>query len=269
MLDPQKLVLDLGSLKQEAHGYVMLSRPQNIEQLFIVDELPTEKIRPNRAALKEVRRMEKQSLNENLPCWYTSNGLKIAYFNVKSLSAHFNDVKNWQKLKLADIICIVETWLYPNDVRQHLFCLDKFKPHFVNAGRGKGIAVYYKADIFRHVQDFTADDYQLCKLGNETIDVIVVYRSSSNNQLACSQHLLKLITKEKTLIVGDFNLKTSQPSSLRNNIISQGFEQLIKTPTFKDGSSIDHVYVRSIDSCTLDDDWLYWTDHKGFFLTLQ
>ena len=52
VLDPQKLVLDLGSLKQKAHGYVMLSRPQNIEQLFIVDELPAEKIRPNRAALK-------------------------------------------------------------------------------------------------------------------------------------------------------------------------------------------------------------------------
>ena len=96
--EPKQLVLDMRNLRQPAQGYVMLSRVQNLNQLIILEKLPTEKINPNQSALAELKRMDSISLNNNLPCWYDSNSIKIAYFNTRSLRSHALDVQSWQKL---------------------------------------------------------------------------------------------------------------------------------------------------------------------------
>ena len=59
---PTKLALDLNSILEDAQAYVMLSRVQQLEQIFILKSLDESKIRTSNIAL---HRMKIISLNEN------------------------------------------------------------------------------------------------------------------------------------------------------------------------------------------------------------
>ena len=62
---PQKVVIDLRTIFEAAQAYVMLSRVQEIEQLFILEEVVPEKIYANHAALEEIERLVNVSKNKN------------------------------------------------------------------------------------------------------------------------------------------------------------------------------------------------------------
>ena len=66
---PQKVVIDLRSVFDAAQAYVMLSRVQEIEQLYILEELVPEKIYANHAALEEIERLVSVSKNKNPAAW--------------------------------------------------------------------------------------------------------------------------------------------------------------------------------------------------------
>ena len=57
--------MDINSVFDDAQAYVMLSRVQQIEQVFILGELDESKIRTSRIALQELHRMKLVSLNSN------------------------------------------------------------------------------------------------------------------------------------------------------------------------------------------------------------
>merc|ERR1711954_499797 len=66
---PQKVVVDLRSVFEAAQAYVMASRVQELDQLFILEELPQEKIYANQSALAEMDRLVQVSVNKNLTPW--------------------------------------------------------------------------------------------------------------------------------------------------------------------------------------------------------
>ena len=68
VLRPDSLAIDLTSVKEAAQAYVMMSRVQSIDQLYILDKLPREKLYPSQKAMEELQRLLKISLNneENL-----------------------------------------------------------------------------------------------------------------------------------------------------------------------------------------------------------
>ena len=66
---PAKVLLDLSSVFEPAQAYVMLSRVQCIDQVYIYKELKEDKIRTSEIALEELRRLKKISLNENPQKW--------------------------------------------------------------------------------------------------------------------------------------------------------------------------------------------------------
>ena len=70
---PQKLAVNLRSVFEAAQAYVMLSRVQCLDQLYILEYLPTEKLYPSIKALEEVDKMEKRSINENPTAWYNQD----------------------------------------------------------------------------------------------------------------------------------------------------------------------------------------------------
>ena len=49
-----------------AQAYVMLSRMKEIVQLYILDELPVNKMYPIEKALTEIRRLEGVSIHKNI-----------------------------------------------------------------------------------------------------------------------------------------------------------------------------------------------------------
>ena len=93
--------------------YVILSRIVNITQLFL-KPFDQKKIYCNEAAKTEVTRIKKESLTKIKTKWDTSESIKIASLNIRSLKKHSEDLENDAYLNKSDIICISETWLNEN-----------------------------------------------------------------------------------------------------------------------------------------------------------
>jgi len=103
---PLRVAFDLKSVFEEAQGYVMLSRVQEIGQVFIIDEFDADKLYPSKKALRELDRMNSISFNQNPSLWDNKDikALKILSLNCAGLKAHFKDIVADGKMNKADII---------------------------------------------------------------------------------------------------------------------------------------------------------------------
>ena len=86
---PEKLVIDLKSVKEPAQAYVMMSRVQSLQQLFIVNEFPQEKIYPSREATNELKRLHEIASNEEEQ--ERRDRTMILSLNIRSLQKHYKD----------------------------------------------------------------------------------------------------------------------------------------------------------------------------------
>ena len=77
---PLKVALDLASIFDDAQGYVMLSRVENLEQVYILSSINEEKLKPSPKALAELEKMNKRSINQNPIPWKQKkvNSIKLA-----------------------------------------------------------------------------------------------------------------------------------------------------------------------------------------------
>ena len=140
---PNCLVLDLDCRLQRAMVYVMLSRIQSIEQLYILEKLPVDQIKPFEEALKELGRLDAMDITLNKPSYY----LTVASQNARSLRKHFQDLQADQGFMACDVICIQETW-FEEQSEQNANCNLAGKSNvFANAGRGKGAAIYFPEEF--------------------------------------------------------------------------------------------------------------------------
>ena len=64
---PLKVGFDIDSIFEEAQGYVMLSRVQELNQIYILNKFNPKKLYPSQKALRELERMDRMSINKN-PC---------------------------------------------------------------------------------------------------------------------------------------------------------------------------------------------------------
>merc|ERR1711888_61771 len=82
---PQKVVIDLRSIFEAAQAYVMASRVQELDQLYILEELPENKIYANQTALAEIDRLLQVSKNSNPTKWecrkYEGSTTRISFLN--------------------------------------------------------------------------------------------------------------------------------------------------------------------------------------------
>ena len=93
---PNKCVCDFRTVFEAAQGYVILSRVETIEQLFIAESLPQNKFYASPKALEELKRLEAVSINKNPPAWEQSFpwSMKITSLNCRSLSLHIDDIRS-------------------------------------------------------------------------------------------------------------------------------------------------------------------------------
>ena len=110
--DPSKYIVDLRGVRMAAQAYVMLSRGQQQEQLLILEELPVNKIYPDKDALIELERMHQIAINNHLTPWEKEDNLevvKVSFLNTRSIK--FTCIKTDQSLLKSDAIILCETWL--------------------------------------------------------------------------------------------------------------------------------------------------------------
>ena len=106
---PQKVVIDLRSVFEAAQAYVMKSRVQELEQLYILEVLPEDKIYANHKALAEIERLHQVSINQNASDWdkeEDKSKIKISFFNCRSKKNKIDHIKSDKSLLKSDIIIL-------------------------------------------------------------------------------------------------------------------------------------------------------------------
>ena len=273
---PQRVAIDLRSVFEAAQAYVMLSRVQEMGQLYILEELPEDKIYANYAAMEEIERLIQVSLNKNPTEWEKENDeprIKLCFLNCRSIQNKFHNIMSDRSLLKSDLIILMETWLTENSEVDD-YVLQGYKASFNNGGRGKGIASYYKGnfDISTNINE---DGFSISKLENEKLRVIGVYRSQDGNTSNLINKLQDLVDTEKTTIVGgDLNIcaLTQRKNVVTVSLVELGFKQLVMQATHADGRAIDHIYLRQGKHTKVE--WVleyipkYYSDHDGIGLTL-
>ena len=259
---PDSLVLDLICWLQPAMVYVALSRVQCLEQLFILENLPVEKIKPWPDAIIEKRRLDDLDRNRQF-----GSSFSVCTLNVNSLGAHFEDLKMDRIITANTIICCQETWLSPHSLGSD-FQLEGKICHLNSVRRGAGIATYFSRE-FQHIKDYTATSYQISVFKSDLQMVMNIYRSNDANSEVI-QHNLANMMKEWSgdiFLCGDWNLclREDRNHRIMKFLMQEGFSPVIQPPkgTHKDGRCIDMIWSRNVnlDSCASKIDFKYYTDH--------
>ena len=226
----------------------MLSRVEEMEQVFILQSLPEEKIRASAKALTELEEMNSRSINKNPIPWKekSESFIKISSVNCMNLNNNFEDILNDPTLMESSLLTLSETWL-----EQGLnFNINGFKSHFNSVGPGKGLSFFYKDSIFTPTMEVKEDNMQLTTMESMTLEVITVYRSEKDNLSALVEHVKTMIKSGVTTVVfGDFNIcyLSNKNNKLRKYRERVGFSQLIKEATHMKGRLLDHMYFQPAD----------------------
>ena len=160
--------------------YVMLSRVGDLLQLFIIDSLPEQKFRTSSKCLRVTEAWEQINQQEPTKVWTKVSILfEISLLNCHSLLDNIVDIKSDQVIAFSDVICLTETWLKEDLFLQQELQIKGYTLHLNSFGdqKAKGLAMYYKTDVF-HVEGSTKHStIQVSKLSSDSLDVIGVYRS--------------------------------------------------------------------------------------------
>ena len=273
---PSKVVLDIDSIFEDAQAHVMLSRAQQLEQVFILKKLNESKIRTSRIALQELERLDKISINKNPTPWDQDipGTLKIMSLNCAGMRAHKEDIVQDNRVLKADIIHLIETSLEENE--ECPLVLPSFSIHNISVGKGKGITTFFKPNIFTPQEDYITSKMQISKFISVDLDVINVYRSDRGNPNELIGQLLSMISGDKaTIISGDFNICSFRipKNQISKGLYERGFKQLVKEPTHIMGGHIDHVYWSDRDNHwrepAIERHSPYYSDHDGIYVTLK
>ena len=142
------------------------------------------------------------------------------------------------------------------------YTLSNFSVCLNSQGRGKGIASYFDSSYACTI-NICEKDVQITKLTCGKIDIVNVYRSSSNSTLA-ERFTTLLDVDRPTLICGDMNcdVSTEKPSFLKT-LNDLGFVKINQQPTHDMGRSIDSVFVNSFldGSVTIKQFGVGFSDH--------
>ena len=175
--------------------------------------------------------------------------VKVSVLNCHSLKDKISHIRSDKILMFSDMICLTETWLR-EDASADNFQIEGYSLDLngVQNYKGKGIAVYFKADKFRVKEKIKLPNLQITQMSSEELDVIAMYRSAGCKMETVIENLSQLIDRTKSVIVcGDMNFcfSASQDNSFVKYVTRQGFDQMVKEATHIEGGLIDHVYFRS------------------------
>ena len=270
---PLNVVMDINSTFEAAQSYVMLSRIQRINQLFILNALKPSKLRISRIALTELERLDAISENENPSKWKQKNNtyLKVAMMNCAGLKPHIQDIRNDTYLLHSDVLFLVETSLLNNEHAQ----IDGYHSYLQNVSRGKGMAAFSQSRLLL-IQEIREIGIHVTKFKKDSLCLLSVYRSNNGNVGLLIESLLSLVKDEKSvLILGDFNIcNEKKPNNIvKITLMKNSFKLLTQDSTHICGGHIDHAYWKDAD-----DEWkepflyrhgAYYSDHDALCVTLE
>ena len=91
-------------------AYMMLSRSESVEDLFIAGRFDPAKIRCDPKALEEVQRLAKISLTNKPATQNLDYLLKFGFVNIRSINKNLEHLAIDQIMLQYEIILVTETW---------------------------------------------------------------------------------------------------------------------------------------------------------------
>ena len=268
--------MNLRYVFEGAQAYVMLSRVKELEQVYILEDLPENKIYPIQEALVEIRRLEDVSINKNPTLWDREpdpNVIKISYLNARSLLNKFNNIKSDFSLQQSNVLVLAETWIPKNGTGCEQYELKNYDTHLNSTGRGKGMAVLYQPE-YNQIRNHNEDNINITKIESEDLDIIAVYRSKDG---LCDKLISKLQViinmAKSTLVIGDMNIcnKKNPNNDLKRFLDKISFRQIIREATHIEGGHLNHAYVLNIGNFEeIPDIQLipkYYSDHDAICIS--
>ena len=268
---PLKVAVDMGGTFTPSQAYVMLSRVEDIEQIVIMQDFKDTSVRIDPKALAELKEMNERCINRNPEPWRDGKeGTRIAALNIMNLRNSHRYLVQDPTLKFADIVCLSETWMNEGEEG---FAMEGYDVAYNSVGAGKGVAAFYKAEVFKVKNDCRLERAQMSMFESPEVDVIVVYRSQGQNleEIADKVDVWRNPAK-LTVVCGDMNvcLKKEARNKLTVELESMGFAQLNEEATHIGGGHIDHMYVsrEAIGRATLERYTPFYSDHDALCLTI-
>ena len=271
ILKPAKVAVDLAGTKSSSQAYVMLSRVEDIEQIGIMGDFKESNVRIDKNALAELQKMNERSMNRNPTPWRDGKeAVRIAALNVMNLRNNHRYLVQDPTLRFADIVCVSETWLSDG---ADGFTMEGYEVAYNSVGPGKGVAAFFRAEIFNQRTDCRLEGAQMSMFESPEVDVIIVYRSQGQNleEIADKVDVWRDPAKV-TVVCGDMNvcLKKEARNKLTVELESMGFAQLNEEATHVAGGHIDHMYVtkEAAGKTSLERYTPFYSDHDALCLTL-
>ena len=174
---------------------------------------------------------------------------------------------------LADMVCLVETWMHPN-LAIHW---PEKTLHHASLGRGKGVNLYTPTGKdYYHQISVAEEEYQFVSvIIRKKIQFTLVY-IRPNAPLAtyekvanCMKNIMNPFFKQ--LVLGDLNFDKSVVNPLSRFLERSGLTQVVQEPTHEDGRTLDHLYVPNSwkDSINLNVEFKYYSDHAALSIELM
>ena len=273
IIKPMKVALDIASVFDDGQAHVMLSRVEELEQLYILGKLPEENIRTSKKALEHLEEMNARSFNNNPIPWKQKNDdyIKIVTLNCMNLIANYEDIMCDGTLQQGSIIALSETWLEKGDELQ----LNGYRAHFTSIGPGKGLAIYTKDDRFIPSKIINLEKIHIVKLVSEELEFLTVYRSEQGNCTELLQYIKNMINEDTASIIsGDFNIcyHDNRNNKITKFLETNGFSQLVTEATHIKGRHIDHLYFKPGKNIKVNPSIHryspYYSDHDAICVTI-
>ena len=246
---PNKLVVDLKDIREAAQAYVMFSRVQELDQLYILDDLHEEKIYHSFDAMDAVNRLT-ESCRKTF-CGISSDKIVLTSLNIRSLDKNFQTLVVEQRNFSSNIICLQETWVVPEQAKEEQYQLEGMQFTNNSIGKGKGVAGFL-GNAFVPGDDIQTSSYQVSSYCSDSKVIVNLYISNESAGDQFKTDLIKIISSHSNkeiemFVVGDFNIdfNTESYHHVIQKLKELGFDQLVRNATHEAGRQIDHIYVRN------------------------
>ena len=221
----------------------MLSRAQNLSQIYIIGKLFEEKWKASSSGLLEFKSGLENAIN--IEHTTEKKHLEIVSMNILSLRKHYVDLLRKFENSNVNVINLQETWLEPNTDSSKYSIKDKI-PHLNSIGRGKGLATYVEKDFVLRGEFIGEELCQLMKVSNEDIEIVNVYRSQECSSQVFQDKIKYVVDPSRpTIVCGDtnFDISRDRGHSFVEFMEKLGLTQLVTQPTHSRGGLLDHVWV--------------------------
>ena len=230
-----KVVVSWSKRMPPSLAYMMLSRSECVEDLFITGDFDPSKIKCDPKALKEAERLDEISLTKKQTDIQSSNQFfGFALVNIRSLNKNLQYLGCDSVMLRNDVVFVTETW---HDSKIHkIHKLDGYQSVFANGtAKGKGAGVFFRSDATIEVCE--EELYQFIKFSNPKITIFCLYVSKGCDfgQLIESLKKYNFNSDANTCLIGDMNFDAFEANDFTRFMSNLKFNQIVCRATHLDG----------------------------------